>query len=110
MTFANARAASSMSQLSVKLHPEAQIEYLEALRWYREQSLVAAHRFETEFNTAIGTIRAAPERWAEYFDGSRRFLLHRFPFGIIYESSLGFIFVIAVAHVRRRPGYWKDRR
>ena len=110
MTSATARVASLMSQPIVKLHPEAQIEYLEALRWYREQSLIAARRFETEFDTAIGTIQAAPERWAQYFEGSRRFLLHRFPFGIVDESSPGVILVVAVAHVRRRPGYWRDRR
>jgi hypothetical protein len=39
----------------------------------------------------------------------RRFLTPRFPFGIIYQVSQDTIYVVAVAHLRKRPGYWKNR-
>jgi hypothetical protein len=40
----------------------------------------------------------------------RRFLLHRFPYLLIYrEREDGVIQILAVAHTSRRPGYWKER-
>jgi len=42
--------------------------------------------------------------------GIRRFLLARFPYAIAYEFSGEDIIVFAVAHLARRPGYWKDRK
>jgi hypothetical protein len=41
--------------------------------------------------------------------GIRRFLLPRFPFGIADEAEPSGVIVYAVAHLARRPGYWKDR-
>jgi hypothetical protein len=40
----------------------------------------------------------------------RRFLLKRFPFAIVYEVVSSDIQILAVAHARRRPQYWKKRR
>lgn len=99
-----------MSQTGVSFHPEAQAEYLDALRWYRERSPMSAVRFEAEITRSVEKIRQAPERWTRHFDEYRRFLLHQFPFAIVYESSPHRIFILAIAHTHRRPGYWKDRR
>jgi hypothetical protein len=43
------------------------------------------------------------------FGGFRRWLLRRFPFGLIHRESGSTIFVVAVAHTRRAPGYWLAR-
>ena len=93
----------------VEFVPEAQAEYLSALAWYRERSPAAAVRFAAEFNRSVEIIRDAPERWARYMVGCRRFLLHQFPFAIVYQDSLNVIQVLAVAHCHQRPGYWRDR-
>jgi plasmid stabilization system protein ParE len=93
----------------VEFHPEAQAEYLAALSWYRERSPMAALRFEAEFTRSVEKIQKSPERWASYGGDSRRFLLHQFPFGIVYHSSSRRIFILAVAHGHRQPGYWKSR-
>ena len=92
----------------VEFVSEAQEEYLAALGWYWERSPSAASRFESEVEAAVETIREAPARWTRYM-GCRRFLLHRFPFAIIYEESESVIRVLAVAHCHRKPGYWKHR-
>ncbi len=39
----------------------------------------------------------------------RRCLLLRFPFAIIYRIERDTILVVAIAHHRRRPGYWQGR-
>jgi len=93
----------------VEFLPEAESEYLAASAWYRERSPTAARKFEAEFNLSIEKIRKAPERWAAYMTGCRRFLLHQFPFAIIYQTSPNRVRVLAIAHCHRKPGYWQDR-
>ena len=42
-------------------------------------------------------------------DALRRWSLRRFPYYVIYRAGEGTLFVLAVAHERRRPHYWSDR-
>ena len=98
-----------MAKLALEFHSEAASEYLSALTWYRDRSLNTARRFELEFSQAIEQIHRFPDRWPIYSAGCRRYLLRRFPFQIIYQKLANAVFVVAVAHTHRRPGYWKDR-
>ena len=98
-----------MTERVLHLHPEAIEEAHAAAQWYKDQSPVAADAFETEVGRAVQLIGDAPERWPKYMSGTRRFLLRRFPFYLVYRLHEGSIEVIAVAHGRRRPGYWKGR-
>ena len=98
-----------MAKASVEFHAEAKTEYLAAVTWYEERSLSAARNFEAEFSQAIEQIRKSPGSGSVYMKGCRRFLLHQFPFQIVYQSSTDVIFVLAVAHTHRRPGYWRQR-
>ncbi len=93
----------------LELHAEAARDYLNALDWYLSQSLPAAERFEDAFWQAIQIVENAPERWPVYFLRFRRYILHDFPFSIVYREEASRTFVLAVAHGRRRPGYWKKR-
>jgi len=58
---------------------------------------------------AIERIADAPSRWPAFRHGTRRFLLRRFPFSVVYREAGETVQVIAVAHGRRKPGYWKGR-
>jgi plasmid stabilization system protein ParE len=98
-----------MASKPVLFHPEADQEYLSSLAWYQERSLTAALNFESEFQRAIGQIAEAPERWPVYFSGCRRYVLHQFPFFIVYRVFPSEVFVLAVVHGHRRPGYWQGR-
>jgi hypothetical protein len=62
-----------------------------------------------ELDTAIGRIEQAPSRWSSYLNGTRRYLLHRFPFFVVFRETATRIEILAVAHARRRPGYWLGR-
>jgi plasmid stabilization system protein ParE len=93
----------------VRFHPEAEQEFLTSLGWYRERSLTAAVDFERAVTNALQAISSAPQRWPSYFEQFRKYTLRQFPFGIVYEELLSEIIVFAVAHARRRPGYWKNR-
>jgi plasmid stabilization system protein ParE len=92
----------------VKFHPEPVTEASAAAQWYREQSPSAADAFVYELSRAVERIAEAPEMWPPYVGGTRRFLLQRFPFSVVYREVSGIIEVVAVAHGRRKPGYWKD--
>ena len=93
----------------IRFHPDAERELLEAETWYRDRSEVAAQAFALEVDRAIDAIAAAPERWPVHPFGERRFILSRFPYSILYRMRAEEIVVLAIAHQRRRPGYWRNR-
>jgi len=98
-----------MSAFDVKVHPDAIAEANEARRWYYDQNPSAADKFDLEIEIAITTLLDSPERWPRILGGHRRIRLRRFPFMIVYYVRGNDVFVIAIAHMHRRPGYWMDR-
>jgi len=50
-----------------------------------------------------------PKAWAELEPGIRRVLPQRFPYGVLYSPVDSGVFILAVMHLSREPGYWKDR-
>jgi plasmid stabilization system protein ParE len=95
--------------LGLDLHPEAIAEARAAREWYAARSELAAMAFLAELDIAVARIQEAPEQWPRYVQGTRRYLLHRFPFFLVYRKLDETIQVVAVAHARRRPGYWRAR-
>jgi len=91
------------------LHPAAIDEAEVAASWYREHSPRAAKRFVDELNQVIDRIRQAPRRWPRSTNGTRKLNLPCFPFAVVYWETEDRIRILAVAHGRRRPGYWKHR-
>jgi len=81
----------------------------EAYHWYAKRSQRAADALMTELDAAVEAIRAQPTLFAFYMHGCRRYLLKRFPYAVVYRELPDMIQVVAVAHGKRRPGYWKRR-
>jgi plasmid stabilization system protein ParE len=107
------RGAASTQQPDVA----REIEYLEealeeteaAARWYAERSAAAAIAFSEEIDAAESAILRLPEAWPRYDQSTHRYLLRRFPFSVVYRVETNRILIVAVAHGRRRPGYWRSR-
>lgn len=93
----------------VEYFPEASRELEDALEWYLERSLQAAEAFLRETERAVSVIAGAPGIWPPFEAGTRRYILHRFPYNIIYREAEGGIQIVAVAHHKRRPRYWYSR-
>ncbi|MCI0491884.1 MAG: type II toxin-antitoxin system RelE/ParE family toxin [Planctomycetes bacterium] len=94
----------------IDFHPAASDEAEAAHRWYAERSSIAAARFREELDAAVADIQTDPDCGAPYLHGTRCYLLRRFPYLVVYHRpSEAAAEVIAVAHGRRRPGYWKAR-
>ena len=99
-----------MPKGSIEFHEAAAADYEVAFDWYLERPPDAASEFADEVERALAQIQLAPERWAIGPFKTRRFLLRRFPFLVIYrEFSPDRIQVLAITHTSRRPEYWKTR-
>lgn len=96
--------------MRVGLSTPARLEFLEAVGFYGNQSVALSSDLVQEFEGAIAQITSHPEAGAPFEHGTRRVLLRRFPFAVIYRLKPGQAEVIAFAHQRMRPGYWADRR
>jgi plasmid stabilization system protein ParE len=89
--------------------PEAVEEVDEAIRYYEVRSPGLGTQFFMEIETAAKEIEQDPVIWPIYTKNTRRRLLKRFPFAIIYQIEAEEIIIVAVAHSSRKPGYWMDR-
>ena len=93
----------------IEFHPEAADEMASAYDWYHKRSESAARAFLLELDLSLRHIAEASERYPAFDSRTRRLVLPRFPFAVIYLAQEAVIEVVAVAHHKRRPGYWKSR-
>jgi plasmid stabilization system protein ParE len=93
----------------VSVHPEAEAEADGAFEWYWTRSKSAALGFDAELRIAFTALRMNPRIYAPYLLGTRRIMLNRYQFFVVFRELPRKIQIIAVAHAKRRPGYWKKR-
>jgi plasmid stabilization system protein ParE len=98
-----------MTPLPVDFHPRAVADAKEARRWYAQRSPEAARRFVSELKRVVEQIATTPERWPPHLYGTRFYRLRRFPYIVVYRRIPDTVQVVAVAHGRRKPGYWRKR-
>ena len=98
-----------MAPATVRFHPAAAQEAEEAYDWYAVRNLAAAQGFREELRRAVEAVAASPVTWPRYRSRARRYVFPRFPFSLVYLLRGDEVEVIAVAHGRRRPGYWRSR-
>jgi plasmid stabilization system protein ParE len=96
-----------VSAFFVVLAPAAESDIEEAFHWYEERDAAAADAFRTETFEAIDQLAVDPMRWRADASGNRRRLLKRFPYSIWFEVQADVVTVLAIAHHRRLPGYWR---
>jgi plasmid stabilization system protein ParE len=93
----------------VRVLHQAEAEADKAFDWYEGQSESAASGFAAELRDAFLKIRKNPKLYPAYLHGTQHRILNRYPFSVVYRELLDVIQIIAVAHAKRRPGYWKKR-
>jgi plasmid stabilization system protein ParE len=96
----------------IRWHPKAVEDLQRAADWYRSQDdgphLLA--RFERAVTREVEHVSRAPERWPVARGLHRqKVFVGSFPYALIYRAQAQTVFIVAVAHQRRRPGYWRDR-
>jgi len=95
--------------LNIIYHPDIEKEIKSSYQWYESKTKGLGEDFLSELESAFKTIAELPDAWPVVKMGFRRFLLRRFPFGVIYRKKSDKIFVVAVMHLSRKPGYWGKR-
>jgi len=87
----------------------AQLELDEASEYYELQVPGLGERFRKEVKRAIYRIHEYYDAWPKETGDVRRYLLHKFPYKILYSLEREYIYIIAIAHSHRRPNYWIER-
>ena len=98
-----------MPAVRIEFGEAALDEILAAERWYAERNGFASRAFESTIDAALIFIAAFPLGSPQYLGNTRRRVLRRFPFALIYTLTEDAALIVALAHSRRRPGYWRKR-
>jgi toxin ParE1/3/4 len=93
----------------IRFDPAAKRELNEAAEFYDSEDLGLGESFLDAVERATKQIQAFPESSQVSLTPVRTKVLSAFPFSVIYWVAEDVIFVLAVAHHRRRPGYWRGR-
>lgn len=90
-------------------HPRAEEEFDDAVDYYESCQSGLGLEFAEEIFASIERIAAYPDAWAELSTNTRRCIVNRFPYGVVFQIKSGALRIIAVANLQQRPGYWKNR-
>jgi toxin ParE1/3/4 len=91
----------------IEIDDEAKAEARHAFAWYLASDTTVALAFEEELSKAIEIIRDEAHTFPAFEGETRRHLLPTFPYGILFDVVGDVVFIIAIAHLKREPGYWK---
>ncbi len=90
-------------------HPDVYHELKNSYEWYENQANGLGDNFLSELEEAYQVIVELPGTWPKFKKGFRRFILTKFPFSVIYKETPQSIFIVAIMHNSRKPGYWLKR-
>jgi len=95
--------------LEITLHEDADEEFKAAIRFYQSRESGLGQILLERISEGFEFILTNPLANQILFDDFRRHLIRQFPYSIVYRVEGDRIFVLAMAHWSRRPGYWKER-
>ena len=95
--------------MNIRFLKIAQHELDAAVEYYNSERKGLGFEFLWEVFASLDRIKEFPDAWQPFHQGTRRCLVQRFAFGIIFKQDNGTIVVFAVAHLHRRPDYWIKR-
>lgn len=90
-------------------HEGAEADLADALAYYGAESPALAGRFYNEIQNLLHEVCKAPECFRVVADPVRRHFGATFPYALLYVDRNDHVLVLAVAHFKRRPGYWRER-
>lgn len=90
-------------------HPEAEAEADAAFEYYWIKGSDLAFGFDKEIRGGYRSLQLHPLICPPYLHGTRRLILRRYSYSIVFRERLHDIQIVAVAHAKRRPGYWSKR-
>ena len=100
---------STVLTVRISFHPDATAELAASADWYAQRSPSAARDFCVALDIALSNIESDPERFVRIDARRRSCSVHKFPFQIVFRHDEDRVNIVAVAHAKRRPGYWRNR-
>ncbi len=95
--------------MKYSFHPAAENELYQAVNYYNQCQDGLGLEFAKEVYSSIQVILSFPQAWAPLSENTRRCIINRFPYGIIYNIAENEILIIALMQLNKKPEYWKDR-
>jgi len=92
-----------------KVLPPARAELEEAFDFYEDRRLGLGDELTADYESAVAKILRNPTIGRRLTGDVRRWPFHEFPYALIYQIRQDSILIVAVAHFRRKPGYWRNR-
>ena len=92
-----------------RIETAAEAELAEAAEWYDATRVGLGAELLDEFDSGVRRIVEFPHAWQPLSPRTRQHQLHRFPYAIVYQVRDDEIVIVAVAHLRRQPRYWRGR-
>jgi|SRR5436190_12260022 len=102
--------ARDMLVKPIEFHPDAAEEAREARDYYEGLQAGLGNDFAAEVDSALDRVQENQQLYAAESGTIRICPLQRFPYSVYYEDLSDRIWVAAVGHQSRRPGYWSRRR
>lgn len=96
--------------MPIRFLPEAESEMIEAAVYYQRQVAGLGDLFIREVEKAASWIALYPHASSAVRGKVRRKVLSSFPFSILYRAEEDSVLIIAVAHHKRRPSFWQQRK
>jgi toxin ParE1/3/4 len=98
-----------VSAYHLEIAPDAERDIRESFHWYFDRNQLIADAFRTEVFDVIDRVALGPLGRAADALGNRHRVLHRFPYSVVYEVAENTVTILAVAHHRRLPDYWRSK-
>ena len=95
---------------SVRFHDDARLEFIDKVAYYEDIQPGLGHRFRARVEAAVALATSMPTIGFPYKYGTRRVFPRKFPYSVVYVEFEVEIVILAVAHFKRKPGYWRGRK
>jgi len=94
--------------VSHAIHPAADAEFAEAVRYYAEVDPQLGVRFYREIERLIQAVCDQPHRFLQFSPPASRILSREFPYSVVYLEQPDRVWIVAAMHAKRKPGYWRN--
>jgi hypothetical protein len=87
----------------------AEREFAEAVEFYNAERPGLGYELAEEVQRTLDRISAFPEAWPVFSERTRRCIVRRFPYGVLYQVCTDCVLVVALLHMTRSPQTWRER-
>ena len=82
----------------------------DAIDYYNDRQDGLGLEFAKQIYLSVENILSFPKAWTTISRNTRRYVLNRFPYGVIYQIKKDEIIIIAIMQLNKKPKYWRKRK